>query len=199
MGTIANGSALINYNTADRALLGAVSVGNATSYRQITNVADGTQAQDAVTIRQLSGALQSFAVTPIKYFHANSSAVDSLAVGAVSVAVGPQTVVNGNNGVGIGNGAVVRQSAPGGIAIGQAATSHLADSIALGTQSSAAAAQGVAIGAGSNVTQAGGVALGAGSVASTGADIAGYVPPTATDARNVVRSVPRPARWPRYR
>ena len=184
-GTIPAGSALITYNTTDRILLGAVSVGNATSYRQITNVADGTQAQDAVTVRQLSGALQSFAVTPTKYFHANSSAADSLAIGAESVAVGPQTVVNGNNGVGIGNGAVVQQSAPGGIAIGQAATSHMADSIALGTQSSAAAVQGVAIGAGTSVTQAGGVALGAGSVASTAAGVAGYVPPTATDSQRL--------------
>ncbi|MDP9894318.1 autotransporter adhesin [Variovorax boronicumulans] len=184
-GNIPAGSALIPFNTADRTLLGAVSVGSATTYRQITNVADGTQAQDAVTVRQLSGALQSFAVTPIKYFHANSSAADSLAVGAESVAVGPQTVVNGNNGVGIGNGAVVQQSAPGGIAIGQGATSHLADSIAMGTGASAAGVQGVAMGAGSSVTQAGGVALGAGSVASTAAGVAGYVPPTATDAQRI--------------
>ena len=184
-GNIPAGSALIPFNTADRTLLGALSVGSATTYRQITNVADGTQAQDAVTVRQLSGALQSFAVTPIKYFHANSTAADSLAVGAESVAVGPQTVVNGNNGVGIGNGAVVQQSAPGGIAIGQGATSHLADSIAMGTGASAAGVQGVAMGAGSSVTQAGGVALGAGSVASTAAGVAGYVPPTATDAQRI--------------
>jgi autotransporter adhesin len=101
------------------------------------------------------------------------------------VAVGPQTVVNGNNGVGIGNGAIVQQSAPGGIAIGQGATSHLADSIALGTNASAAGVQGVALGAGSSVTQAGGVALGAGSVASTAAGVAGFVPPTATDAQRI--------------
>jgi len=184
-GNIPAGSSLIPFNTTDRTLLGALSVGSATTYRQITNVADGTQAQDAVTVRQLSGALQSFAVTPIQYFHANSTAADSLAIGAESVAVGPQTVVNGNNGVGIGNGAVVQQSAPGGIAIGQGSTSHLADSIALGTQSSAAAVQGVALGAGTSVTQAGGVALGAGSVASTAAGVAGYVPPTATDAQRI--------------
>ncbi|WP_444813003.1 ESPR-type extended signal peptide-containing protein [Variovorax fucosicus] len=184
-GNIPAGSSLIPFNTTDRTLVGALSVGSATTYRQITNVADGTQAQDAVTVRQLSGALQSFAVTPIQYFHANSTAADSLAIGAESVAVGPQTVVNGNNGVGIGNGAVVQQSAPGGIAIGQGATSHLADSIALGTQASAAAVQGVALGAGTNVTQAGGVALGAGSVASTAAGVAGYVPPTATDSQRI--------------
>ncbi len=179
-GTIPAGSSLITYNTTDRTLLGAVSVGNATSYRQITNVADGTEQQDAVTVRQLSGALQSFAVTPTMYFHANSSAADSLAVGAESVAIGPKTVVNGDNGIGMGNGATVQASAPGGIAIGQASTSGAADSVALGTQASANAVQGVALGAGSSVTQAGGVALGAGSVASTAAGVAGYIPPTAT-------------------
>jgi autotransporter adhesin len=179
-GDIPAGSALIHYNTTDRTLLGAVSVGNATSYRQITNVADGTQQQDAVTVRQLSGALQSFAVTPTMYFHANSSAADSLAVGMDAVAIGPQTVVNGNNGIGMGNGATVQASAPGGIAIGQASTSGAADAVALGTQASANAVQGVAIGAGSNVMQVGGVALGAGSVASTAAGVAGYIPPTAT-------------------
>jgi autotransporter adhesin len=182
-GDIPAGSSLIPYNTTDRTLLGAVSVGSATSFRQITNVADGTQAQDAVTVRQLSGALQSFAVTPIQYFHANSTAMDSLAIGAESVAVGPRTVVNGDSGVGIGNGAVVQQTAPGGVAIGQGATSHRADSIALGTQSSAAAVQGVAIGAGTSVTQAGGVALGAGSVASTAAGAAGYVPTGASTSQ----------------
>jgi autotransporter adhesin len=182
-GDIPAGSSLIPFNTTDRTLLGAVSVGSATTYRQITNVADGTQAQDAVTVRQLSGALQSFAVTPTLYFHANSTGMDSLAIGAESVAVGPRTVVNGNSGVGIGDGAVVQQTAPGGVAIGQGATSHRADSVAIGTQSSAAAVQGVAIGAGSSVTQAGGVALGAGSVASTAAGAAGYVPTGASTSQ----------------
>jgi autotransporter adhesin len=108
----------VPYNTTDKTLLGAVSVGSATSYRQITNVADGTEQQDAVTVRQLTGALQSFAVSPTKYFHANSSAADSLAGGAESVAIGPQTVVNADNGIGVGNGATVQQSAIGGVAIG---------------------------------------------------------------------------------
>lgn len=174
------GSISVPYNTTDKTLLGAVSVGNATGYRQIINVADGTASSDAVTVRQLTGALSAFSTTPTKYFHANSAAMDSVAAGAESIAVGPQTVVNGDNGVGIGNGAIVQQTAPGGIAIGQAATSHLADSIAVGTGASAAAVQGVAVGRGSSVTQVGGVALGAGSVASTAAGVAGYIPPTAT-------------------
>ena len=182
-GILAAGNFMVPYNTTDRTLLGAVSVGNATSYRQITNVADGTQSQDAVTVRQLTGALQSFAVTPTKYFHANSAAADSLAVGNESVAVGPQTVVNGNNAIGIGNGATVQVSAPGSIAIGQGAKTQLADSIAMGTNASAAGVQGVALGAGSIVNTTGGVALGAGSVANTAAGAKGYVPTGASVAQ----------------
>jgi autotransporter adhesin len=183
-GTIPAGTNfVVPYNTTDRTLLGAVSVGNATSYRQITNVADGTEQQDAVTVRQLTGALQSFAVSPTKYFHANSMAADSAAVGTDSVAIGPQSIVNGNNGIGMGNGATVQASAPGGIAIGQSSTSGAADAVALGTQASANVVQGVAIGAASSVTQVGGVALGAGSVASTASGVAGYIPPSATPAQ----------------
>jgi len=120
------------------------------------------------------------------YLHVNSTGVgnstlaNSGAAGANAIAIGPQTVVNGNNGIGMGNGATVQASAPGGIAIGQTSTSSAADAVALGTRASANAVQGVALGAGSNVTQAGGVALGAGSVASTASGVAGYVPPTAT-------------------
>lgn len=198
-GVIRNGSASIPFNTTDQTLLGAVSVGDATSktYRQITNVADGTGQQDAVTVRQLAGALQSFAVTSQKYFHANSTAVDSLAVGTDSVAVGPTTVVNGDNGVGIGNGAIVDATAPGGVAIGQAASSAQADAIALGSGATASGAQSVAqganavaasvgsvaigsgahgnatdalaLGAGASATQANSVALGAGSLTTVGA------------------------------
>jgi len=167
-GIIRNGSASIPFNTTDQTLLGAVSVGDATSktYRQITNVADGTGQQDAVTVRQLAGALQSFAVTTTKYFHANSTAVDSLAVGAESVAVGPTTVVNGDNGVGIGNGAIVDATAPGGVAIGQAASAAQADAMALGSGATATGAQSVAQGANAVAASVGSVALGSGAHAT---------------------------------
>jgi len=164
-GFLRNGSTSIPFDTTDEKLLGAVSLGDATgkSYRQITNVADGTGQHDAVTVRQLTGALQSFAVTPQKYFHANSTAADSLAVGAESVAVGPTTVVNGDNGVGIGNGAIVDQTAPGGVAIGQAAHSAQADAIALGSGATATGAQSVAQGANAVAVSVGSVALGSGA------------------------------------
>jgi autotransporter adhesin len=139
-------------------------VGTDTTYRQITNVADGTQDQDAVTLRQLRNGLSSFAVTPIQYFHANSAADDSLAVGAESVAIGPRTVVNGDNGIGMGNGALVQQTAPGGIAIGQDSEVNFADGIALGTNSTSNGIQAMALGAGATANEPGSVALGAGSV-----------------------------------
>ncbi|MEZ2221752.1 YadA-like family protein, partial [Rhizobium sp. RCC_161_2] len=169
-GQIAAGpSNFIEYNTTDKTLLGAVSVGSDTSYRQITNVADGTSSQDAVTVRQLQGAIASVAASPSKYFHANSAAGDSLAVGAESVAVGPTTVVNGDNGIGIGNGAIVDQVAPGGTAIGQNAHVMLADGVALGTNSTAAGIQSVALGAGAQSNNINSVALGAQSITSVGA------------------------------
>ncbi|AOJ05816.1 hemagluttinin domain protein [Burkholderia mayonis] len=168
VGSIAVGSHAIPFNTSDRALLGAVSFGDTSgnTYRQLTNVADGTQAQDAVTVRQLAGALSSFAVTGQKYFHANSLQADSLAVGVESVAVGPTTVVNGDNGIGMGNGAIVDATAPGGIAIGQSASSAQADAIALGSGSIAAGAQSIAQGANATALNAGGIAYGSGAHSS---------------------------------
>ena len=151
---------------SDRTLLGAISVGSSTTYRQITNVADGTQPNDAVTVRQLIGSLSSFATTTTKYFHANSTDPDSLAVGNNSIAVGPNTVVNGDNGIGMGNGALVQQNAPGGVAIGENATSNLQDSIALGTNATASGVQAISIGAGAVTANPTNVALGAGSSAS---------------------------------
>ena len=127
---------VIGYNTTDRTLLGALSLGtDGESYRQITNVADGSEAQDAVTVRQLQNAISAVSTTPTKYFHANSEEEDALAVGENAIAVGATTIVNGDSGVGIGYGAVVEQSAFNGIAIGSSAQVNHADSIALGSNS----------------------------------------------------------------
>ncbi|MDN3526240.1 YadA-like family protein [Halomonas sabkhae] len=177
-GAIPAGSATITYNTTDKELLGAVSVGDSDSYRQITNVADGTQSQDAVTVRQLQGAIGSVIDTGTKYFHANSDQPDSLAVGEDSIAVGPTTVVNGDAGIGMGNGATVGQMAPGGTAIGDGAEVMLADGMALGTESLSEAEQGVALGTGATVSHDQSVALGSNSVtaepvATPGTTIAG--------------------------
>ena len=186
---IGSGGALVPFNTADLTLLGAVSVGREGAYRQITNVADGTDQHDAVTLRQLTGAIGSLTTTGTQYFHANSAAPDSLATGVEAIAIGPQTVVNGDRGLGIGERAVVDQSAPGGIALGQQARATSADSIAMGTQALADAVQGVALGAGSKVIAGGGVALGAGSIAKVVGGAGGYVPQGADGAAvNATRS-----------
>ena len=167
-GQVPAGTGFVPFNTSDQTLLGAVSVGAAGSYRQITNVADGTELQDAVTLRQLQGALQSVTSTGSLYFHANSTAGNLLAVGDQAIAVGPLTVVNGDNGIGIGNHAIVDSTAPGGTAIGENARVSQADAIALGTAAQANGIQSVAIGAGAVNNFSGSVALGAGSTTSVG-------------------------------
>ncbi|MDI2591056.1 YadA-like family protein [Pseudomonas sp. 681] len=170
-GSIPVGSGAITYDTADATLLGSVSVGKAGAYRQITNVADGTEANDAVTLRQLTGAMGSLSSTGTLYFHANSTnPVDSLATGAESIAVGPATVVNGDNGIGIGDQATVGQAAAGGIAIGRNTQVLLASGIAVGSAAQASAEQSVALGAGANASQAMSVALGSSSITTVGAE-----------------------------
>ena len=126
---------VIGYDTTDGELLGALSIGDDGKYRQIINVADGSEAHDAVTVRQLQNAIGAVATTPTKYFHANSTAEDSLAVGEDSLAMGANTIVNGNAGIGIGYGAYVDANALNGIAIGSNASANHANSIAMGSGS----------------------------------------------------------------
>ncbi len=103
--SVTENGVVIGYDTTDGELLGALSIGDDGKYRQIINVADGSEAHDAVTVRQLQNAIGAVATTPTKYFHANSTAEDSLAVGEDSLAMGAKTVVNGNAGIGIGSNA----------------------------------------------------------------------------------------------
>ncbi len=126
---------VIGYDTTDGELLGALSIGDDGKYRQIINVADGSEAHDAVTVRQLQNAIGAVATTPTKYYHANSTAEDSLAVGEDSLAMGAKTIVNGNAGIGIGLNMLVLADAINGIAIGSNARANHADSIAMGNGS----------------------------------------------------------------
>ncbi|WP_424680078.1 YadA family autotransporter adhesin, partial [Escherichia coli] len=126
---------VIGYDTTDGELLGALSIGDDGKYRQIINVADGSEAHDAVTVRQLQNAIGAVATTPTKYFHANSTAEDSLAVGEDSLAMGAKTIVNGNAGIGIGLNTLVLADAINGIAIGSNARANHANSIAMGNGS----------------------------------------------------------------
>ncbi|NWC08454.1 YadA-like family protein [Pseudomonas agarici] len=169
-GQIPVGNGIIRYDTSDATLLGAVSVGKSGEYRQITNVADATDAHDAVTLRQLSGAIGSLSATGTRYFHTNSAnPQDSLAVGQEAIAVGPATVVNGDNGIGIGNQATVAQAAPGGIAIGRNTQVQLASGIAIGSEAQAQGEQSLALGAGAMASHAMSIALGSSSITTVGA------------------------------
>ncbi|QMJ63681.1 YadA-like family protein [Escherichia coli] len=126
---------VIGYDTTDGELLGALSIGDDGKYRQIINVADGSEAHDAVTVRQLQNAIGAVATTPTKYYHANSTAEDSLAVGEDSLAMGAKTIVNGNAGIGIGLNTLVLADAINGFAIGSNARANHTNSIAMGNGS----------------------------------------------------------------
>ncbi|QML54620.1 YadA-like family protein [Escherichia coli] len=126
---------VIGYDTTDGELLGALSIGDDGKYRQIINVADGSEAHDAVTVRQLQNAIGAVATTPSKYFHANSTEEDSLAVGTDSLAMGAKTIVNADAGIGIGLNTLVLADAINGIAIGSNARANHANSIAMGNGS----------------------------------------------------------------
>ncbi|EEU3710679.1 adhesin [Escherichia coli] len=133
--SITENGVVIGYDTTDGELLGALSIGDDGKYRQIINVADGSEAHDAVTVRQLQNAIGALATTPTKYFHANSTEEDSLAVGTDSLAMGAKTIVNGDKGIGIGYGAYVDANALNGIAIGSNAQVIHVNSIAIGNGS----------------------------------------------------------------
>ncbi|MBY7280476.1 YadA-like family protein [Escherichia ruysiae] len=126
---------VIGYDTTDGELLGALSIGDDGKYRQIINVADGSEAHDAVTVRQLQNAIGAVATTPTKYYHANSTEEDSLAVGTDSLAMGAKTTVNADAGIGIGLNTLVLSDAINGIAIGSNARANHANSIAMGNGS----------------------------------------------------------------
>lgn len=133
--SITENGVVIGYDTTDGELLGALSIGDDGKYRQIINIADGSEAHDAVTVRQLQNAIGAVATTPTKYFHANSTEEDSLAVGTDSLAMGAKTIVNGDKGIGIGYGAYVDANALNGIAIGSNAQVIHVNSIAIGNGS----------------------------------------------------------------
>ncbi len=171
--TVDGGIAIGEGSISDRAAVtravapGAFSVGAPGMLRQVINVADGTQAQDAVTVRQLQGAIASVAVTGTQYFHANSTLVDSLSVGTDAIAVGPEAVVNGDSGIGIGLAAEVDSTATNGIAIGSSARSALDSAVALGSSALAGGSQSLALGASASAAGDRSVALG-GSASAAG-------------------------------
>ncbi len=169
---------------------GELSVGTSGKERRITNVAAGYNATDAVNVSQLmaedvrinnvSNNLSNLsnvvnnigANVSMKYFHANSSLVDSTASGANAIAVGPQATAAGTN----------------AIAVGYNASATAAESVALGSNSTttanlSATAYNPGNGALSGMTAAGEVSVGNGSFNRRITNVAaGYA---GTDAVNV--------------
>ncbi|SAL76010.1 YadA domain-containing protein [Caballeronia arvi] len=111
------------YSFAGSNAAGTVSVGSTGHERTITNVAAGRVSDvstDAVNGSQLhatNSAIDSLSdqVTNVdlkgtKYFHANSTGVDSRALGADSVAIGMGAVANSANDVALGSGSITTGS-----------------------------------------------------------------------------------------
>jgi trimeric autotransporter adhesin len=73
---------------------------------KIINVADGSNASDAVNYSQLSNVsnfANSIYLTGTKYFHANSTGADSQALGVDSVAIGTGAIANNSNDIALGS------------------------------------------------------------------------------------------------
>ncbi|WP_434032042.1 YadA family autotransporter adhesin, partial [[Pseudomonas] boreopolis] len=130
---------------------GAVGVGDAGNglYRQITGVAAGTAASDAVNVAQLQAVQNQVNATATHYYSVNDGGVQG---------------GNYNNDGATGTNAV---------ASGVKATASAGNSTAVGSNSSASAENAAALGAGSKATHANSVAIGNGSATTVGAQ-AGY-------------------------
>ncbi|WP_374684637.1 YadA-like family protein [Variovorax sp. ZS18.2.2] len=110
------------------------------------------------SISSLSTTVNTINDKGTKYFHANSTAADSVASGQEAVAIGPQSVASGASSFAAGNGA--RATADGAVAVGFGAQATGVNAIAIGTGALATGSQ--AIGANSRAG-GGGVALGDGA------------------------------------
>jgi len=127
------------YNLAGNTPKGTVSVGYQGFERTITNVAAGrvdASSTDAINGSQLYATNQAVddlatvvnnintggGTANVKYFHANSSLADSMAIGDNTVAIGPQATSSGTNSVAIGSAAVA--SADNSVALGAGSTTN---------------------------------------------------------------------------
>jgi len=135
----ANG-ALASLSTSTAAGIGSLSTGLST--------ANGN-------LRSLSTSVSTIYNTGTKYFHARSTAGDSMASGDSSVAIGPQSEASGSSSLAAGTGA--KAAANNALAVGSYALATGANAIAIGTGALATGSQ--AIGASSRAG-GGGTALG---------------------------------------
>lgn len=141
-----NPDGTINYNSVS---MGGTTYNSTTKAggTTLTNVAYGVNDSDAVNVQQLRDATGDMYNNGVKYFHANSTKADSVAIGTDSIAVGPAAKSVGES----------------SIAMGNAATSTGAGSMAMGQNAQSTGENSVAIGAGAVANNKGDVALGAGA------------------------------------
>ena len=177
----ADGSVALGQGSiADRA--NTVSVGSAGRERQMTNVAAGTEATDAVNLSQLNAA----AANASRYFKAggaNNGSDDATANGDHSVAIGAYANASGYTSFAAGTSSWAQGD--NSTAVGALATAAGEGSTALGYQANASSANSVALGNGSIADRVNTV-----SVGSAGAErqITNVAAGTAdTDAVNVAQ------------
>ncbi|MGJ3701009.1 hypothetical protein [Variovorax sp. AFSI2.2] len=139
-------------------LLGAVSVGDVGNYRQIVNVAAGTEDSDAVNVAQLNGAVQAAIGNPVHYYSVNDDGVQQ--------ANFDNTGATGGNAIAVGTGASAADARA--IAVGQNASASAVDAIAMGGGAVSSGQGSTAIGANSSASASLAYAIGNGAIASSG-------------------------------
>ena len=154
--------ALGRNSLADRA--NTVSVGSTGQERQLTNVAAGTAATDAVNLSQLDAATASAS----RYFKvhgndADSGNNDASATGSNALAIGDSAFGSGEASIAVGSGSLARGDFSA--AIGAASTAGSDGSAAFGYNAEAAAVNSVALGYNASAVAADSIALGHGSIA----------------------------------
>ncbi|AOE82503.1 cell surface protein (plasmid) [Pseudomonas lurida] len=167
------------YSNASNVSVGTVSVGNTATgqTRTISNVADGQQANDAVNVRQLDGAVaksKQYTDDSLKTINTNignvTGAITAVDSRVTQVENNVSKVQKGTDGMFQVNNtsSVAKPSAIGANALAGGAGSVASgnNSAAVGTNAKASGANSVAMGNGASATGSNSTALGANSVAS---------------------------------
>jgi autotransporter adhesin len=129
----------------------STSVGGATSGLASLSTSTSSGLSTATSnIGSLSTSVSKIYNEGTKYFHANSTAGDSVASGKEAVAIGPQSEASGANSFAAGNSA--KATADGTVAIGFGAQATQTNAIAIGSGAQAVGANAIAIGAGALAT-----------------------------------------------
>ena len=145
---------------------GALSVGNGTSSRQITNVAAGSEDSDAVNLAQLKKAMThyySVKTTEETDSKGNNNYLNDGATGDNALAAGVKAVATGDNATAVGTSA--NATASQATAIGSSASATSSQSTAIGNSAGAHGDYATALGNSANASSTYATAIGAGTVA----------------------------------